>query len=304
MTIVLPIMVFACVTSVVLFFYLAGQEREQEVGERLRRLMVNPGKDYSERERLLAEPFVKRLIRPVLKRVARSAAKLAPEEQRERLRNQLALAGYPAGLQVADFLAVKAILAVSLGVLGYLLLKEVLPAQALSAALATGILGYIGPDFLLQNAVRQRQKMIRKALPDVIDLLTVSVEAGLGFDSALAKVIEKMEGPLIGEFSRTLQDMRLGKPRRTALRDLAERTKVDDLATFVTALVQADQLGVSIAKVLRVQSEQMRTRRRQRAEEQALKAPVKMLFPLIIFIFPTIFIILLGPAAIRVMSSL
>ncbi len=303
MSILLPILVFAFVASLVIFLYLSSQERNQEVNDRLRRLAVTPGKDYSERDRLLTEPLAKRIIRPALGRVARIATKLAPQEQRERLRNQLSLAGYPAGLQVSDFLAVKAILAVSLAVLGYLLLKEVIPAQVLSASLGAGILGYLGPDFLLRNAVAQRQKMIQKTLPDVIDLLTVSVEAGLGFDSALAKVVEKMEGPLIGEFARTLQDMRLGKPRRTALRDLADRTKVDDVNSFVTALIQADQLGVSIAKVLRVQSEQMRNRRRQRAEEMAMKAPVKMLFPLIIFIFPTIFIILLGPAAIRVMST-
>jgi tight adherence protein C len=139
-------------------------------------------------------------------------------------------------------------------------------------------------------------------LPDVLDLLTVSVEAGLGFDQAVVKVIEKFKGPLAEEFHRTLQEVRMNKPRREALRALADRVGIDDLTAFIAALIQADQLGVSIAKVLRIQSDQMRIKRRQRAEEQAQKASIKMLFPLIFFIFPAMFIVLLGPAVLSMMG--
>lgn len=302
MAILVPILVFAFVASLGYFLYLTLEERNHTVRDRLTRL-ARPGKEYSERDRVLEESFFIRTVKPLLAKVSHLTARLTPAEQKEKLRTQLLMAGNPANLQVPDYLAVKGILAVGLPIVGFFLLVGLVPKQAGLIAMALGILGYIGPDFVLRSKVEGRQKEIQKSLPDTLDLLTVSVEAGLGFDSAMAKVGEKMEGPLAQEFGRTLQEMRLGKPRRNALRDLADRNKVDDLSTFVTALVQADQLGVSISKVLRVQSEQMRNKRRQRAEEKAMKAPVKMLFPMILFIFPTIFIILLGPAAIRIMKT-
>ena len=141
-------------------------------------------------------------------------------------------------------------------------------------------------------------------MPDVLDLLTVSVEAGLGFDAALQRVVQKMTGAISVEFAKTLQEIKMGKHRREALRDLGLRTGIDDLNTFISAIVQADQLGVSIGNVLRVQSEQMRRKRRQRIEEKAMKAPIKMLIPMVLFIFPTIFIVLLGPAAMQMIEGL
>ena len=157
---------------------------------------------------------------------------------------------------------------------------------------------------LLNRKITARRKSIQSDLPDALDLLTVSVEAGLGFDGALAKLSEKMKGALVEEFSRTLQEMRIGVPRRDAIRAMGQRCSVDDLSLFTAAVVQADQLGVSIGNVLRVQSAAMREKRRQRAQEKAQKAPVKMLIPLVVFIFPAIFVVLLGPAVIRLMSSL
>lgn len=143
-----------------------------------------------------------------------------------------------------------------------------------------------------------------KELPDVLDLLTVSVESGLGFDAALQKVVRKTKGPLSNEFNKTLQEIKMGKARRDALRDLANRTGVEDLSTFIGAIIQADQLGVSIGNVLRIQSKQMRQIRKQRIEEKAMKAPIKMLLPMVFFIFPTLFLVLLGPAAIQLIESL
>ena len=165
-------------------------------------------------------------------------------------------------------------------------------------------MGWLIPDFGLKAKSDRRQVQIQKSLPDTLDLLCVSVEAGLGFDAAVAKVVEKSTGPLAEEFGRLLQEIRMGKPRRAALKDMAHRSQVEDLSTFITAIIQADQLGVSIGNVLNIQSQEMRRKRRQRAEEAAMKAPIKMLFPLIFFIFPALFVVLLGPALIQIMEAL
>jgi tight adherence protein C len=168
---------------------------------------------------------------------------------------------------------------------------------------AGGLGFYLLPTLWLSSQIRRRQTEIVKALPDALDLLTISVEAGLGFDAALSKVAEKWDNELSLAFNRVIQEIRVGKLRREALRDMAENMDVPDVTSFVAAIIQADQLGVSISKVLRIQSEQMRIRRRQRAEEKAHQAPVKMLFPMVFLIFPALFIILLGPAVLVVMNS-
>ena len=164
-------------------------------------------------------------------------------------------------------------------------------------------LGWLVPEMMMQSKRKEREKQIRKSLPDVLDLLTVSVEAGLGFDAALAKVVERKKGPLADEFALLLQEIRMGKSRRDALREVSERVKIDDITSFIASVIQADQLGVSIANILRIQSAQVRTKRRQQAEEAGMKAPIKMLFPLIFFIFPTLFVVLLGPAIIQVATT-
>jgi tight adherence protein C len=162
----------------------------------------------------------------------------------------------------------------------------------------------VGPEFWLGGRVKKRQKGILLQIPDALDLLTISVRAGLGFDAALGKVVEKMKGPLVDEFRRALAEVRVGKARREALRDIVPRTEVQPLTNFIGAIIQAEQLGVSISKVLQVQSEQLRIERRQRAEEQAAKAPIKMLFPLVGCIFPSLFVVILGPALILIMQNL
>jgi tight adherence protein C len=166
------------------------------------------------------------------------------------------------------------------------------------------LFGYILPEFWLGRRVRARQHAILLMIPDALDLLTISVRAGLGFDAALAKVVEKLQGPLSDEFRRALAEVRVGKARREALRDIVPRTEVVPLTNFIGAIIQAEQLGVSISKVLQVQSEQLRIERRQRAEEMAAKAPIKMLFPLVGCIFPSLFIVILGPAIILIVLNL
>ena len=166
------------------------------------------------------------------------------------------------------------------------------------------LFGYTVPEFWLGGRVKKRQKAILLMIPDALDLLTISVRAGLGFDAALGKVVEKLKGPLSDEFRRALAEVRVGKARRDALRDIVPRTEVVPLTNFIGAIIQAEQLGVSMSKVLQVQSEQLRIERRQRAEEQAAKAPIKMLFPLVGCIFPSLFIVILGPAIILIVQNL
>jgi tight adherence protein C len=170
-------------------------------------------------------------------------------------------------------------------------------ALAIILLLAFGAAGFFLPDVLVYNLGIKRQEQIGKSLPDAMDLLTISVEAGLGFDAALSQVAQNTDGPLAGEFFRVLQEMQIGKSRGDAFRSMADRTTVPELRAFVSSLVQADQFGIPIANVLREQSKELRVKRRQRAEERAQKVPVKIMVPLVIFIFPVMFIVILGPAA-------
>ena len=227
----------------------------------------------------------------------------------EKTEKRLALAGNPGDLRVADWLGIKAIGAIVGAILFFLLffLGGVLGFPPLIGFVLTGVgglFGYIFPEFWLGGRVKKRQKAILMMIPDTLDLLTISVRAGLGFDSALGKVVEKLKGPLSDEFRRALAEVRVGKARRDALRDIVPRTEVAPLTNFIGAIIQAEQLGVSVSKVLQVQSEQLRIERRQRAEEQAAKAPIKMLFPLVGCIFPSLFIVILGPAIILIIQNL
>lgn len=215
------------------------------------------------------------------------------------------MAGNPNNWSVADFVGLRglvAILTAVLGVgLGYALRYE--PAMIILFLGIGGILGFYLPMIWLNRVIRTRQDHVQKQLPDAMDLLTISVESGLGFDAAMGKVADKWDNELSRAFGRTIAEIRVGKLRREALRDMAARIQVADFTNFIAAIIQADQLGVSIGKVLRIQSEQMRIKRRQRAEEKANQAPIKMLIPLTFLIFPTIFIILLGPTVLIFMDG-
>jgi tight adherence protein C len=288
--------------AVLLITYgIAARPSEDAVQARLSQLVVQP-KTLEEME--LNQPFFDRVMRPTIQRLAR-AGRRQEGGMVARVDAKLERAGYPGGLRGADWVGVKFLaligFAVLLFVLGLLLTGQFVVALLFLAV--GGAIGYVAPEFWLGRKIRARSQSMVLLLPDVLDLLTISVEAGLGFDAALAKVVEKMEGPLVDEFSQALAEVRMGRPRREALRDVATRADAQPVSNFVGAIVQAEQLGVPIAKVLQIQSNQLRIERRQRAEEAAAKAPVKMLVPMVGCIFPTIFIVILGPAVITVMGG-
>jgi tight adherence protein C len=249
--------------------------------------------------------FMERVGRPVIKATLRVIGSVLPSSLITQLRWKLTLAGDPVG--VTALLVIWAIsglllpaafaLLVSLGNSGWSGL------QILILLLIT-LIGLYLPNVWLKAKARQRQAQILKSLPDAIDLLTTSVEAGLGIDAALGQVSDKIRGPISPELKRVLREMAMGNSRRDALREFARRVVIPDVQQFVNALLQAEQMGVSLGQVIRVQSDQMRIRRRQRAEQQAYKAPVKMVFPLVLFIFPAIFVIILGPALIQIMEGI
>lgn len=252
----------------------------------------------------LAKPFAQRIISPLTGSMSSSLLKLTPQSIRLMVEQKLAMAGGFGGLSTDGFLLLSGILATLFPMVTvFMTILVGATHKAFGFGMIAFAFGISLPLLMLSKRLTARKKKIQKDLPEVLDLLTVSIEAGLGFDGALSKLAEKMKGALVDEFSRMLQEMRIGVARRDALHSLGRRCDVADLSLFTTALIQADQLGVSIGNVLRIQSASIREKRRQRAQEQALKAPVKMLIPLVVFIFPTLFVILLGPAAIQIYTS-
>lgn len=245
-----------------------------------------------------------RLLRPGLARLATIARRISPTGTPGRLQRRLDLAGNPRTWTVERVLAMKAIAFVLGAVPGVLVATASPPLLGVPFLLATSVGGFFVPDVLLYNAGLKRQLVLRRSVPDALDMLTVCVEAGLGFDAGLAQVAGKVDGPIAGEFARLLREMQIGKSRVTAFQDLASRTTVPELRIFVSALVQSDRLGIPLAGVLREQSAEMRLKRRQRAEEQAQKVPVKILFPLIFCILPALFVVVIGPGAIQIANSL
>jgi tight adherence protein C len=265
---------------------------------------------FGDRELTLDEmemslPLADRIFRPIFDRIGNALTARTPTNQREALQEKLNLAGRPYGLTVGGFLTMQIISLVIFAVVGFGVaqLMNQGPMFNILGPVVGAVIGYLGPQSMLSRRIRQRQKEILLALPNALDLLTISVEAGLGFDAAMARVTEKYHNALSLEFGRVLNEIRLGRPRTEALDDMGKRSKVDELNSFVQAIIQSEQLGVGIANVLRIQSEEMRRRRRQRAEEQGQKAPLKMLFPMVGCIFPTLFIVLLGPAVIKVFDQ-
>ena len=304
-----PILIAGVAAGAILLIFLGLTSRSpvDPVQARLTQLGAMQAKNLEELE--LQQPFIERTLRPLASRVSGSMSRVASSSFQERTEKRLALAGNPGNLRVADWLGVKAVGAV-VGALIFALLFIVIGVLKLPPILRFAMpviglmLGYTVPEFWLGGQVKKRQHLILLMIPDALDLLTISVRAGLGFDAALGKVVEKLNGPLTDEFRRALAEVRVGKARREALRDIIPRTEVPPLTNFIGAIIQAEQLGVSISKVLQVQSEQLRIERRQRAEEQAAKAPIKMLFPLVGCIFPSLFIVILGPAIILIVQNL
>ncbi|HEX6874727.1 MAG TPA: type II secretion system F family protein [Nocardioidaceae bacterium] len=249
-------------------------------------------------------PFGERVLVPARARLTGIGRRLSGADKGERLRYKLDLAGNPPGWDVDRVLAFKA-----LGLLSGVALGTVVPLLigqgvlvAIGAAIGVAALGYFAPNIWLYQLGYNRTERMRRDLPDAMDLLTISVEAGLAFDAALAQVARNTEGPLADEFFRVLQEMQIGMGRSEALRALGDRSVVPELRSFTAAMVQADAFGIPIAHVLRVQASEMRIKRRQRAEELAQKVPVKILFPLIFCIMPTLFVVILGPGAIQIID--
>lgn len=280
-----------------------GSKSSAKIEERLAQYVENPT-NMEELELML--PFSERVLSPVILKLARSASRLTPRSNVAKLRQNLLEAGSPSKIGPSEFLGLRLVVG---GVAGgaFFLMFVITGAsfgQLLIFPLLIGGVGYMIPGIWLSRKIKARKSAIQLALPDAIDLLTISVEAGLGFDPALQRVAEKWDNELTREFRRMLTEIRMGKSRREALREMANRVNIDDLNVFIASVVQADQLGVSISQVLRVQSKQMRLRRRQRAEEKAHKAPIKMLFPMIFLIFPSMYVVILGPAIPQILEGI
>lgn len=253
----------------------------------------------------LSMPITDRIFVPMLRAVGNFVTRLAPQSTLERTANQLKRAGSPRNMSAAEFWAIRGAATVVMAVLAFLMMLRSdteTSRRILYTVLFSGV-GFMLPQLWLRSVLDRRKTAIIKKLPDALDLMTICVDAGLTFDGAMDKVYEKWTDPLSLEFGRVIYEMQLGKSRRQALRDMVERIDVPDVTSFVASVLQADQLGVSIGKVLRIQSEQMRVRRRQRAEEKAQQAPIKMLFPMVFLIFPAMFIVLLGPAGFQIIRS-
>jgi tight adherence protein C len=306
MALSIPVIVIAALAAVGILFVFVGVasgRRVDPVQARLSQLGTVQVRSLEELE--LQQPLFERTIRPVAQRLAGLAGRVTSSSQLGRTERRLAMAGNPGNMGTSEFLGLKAVVALMAAVVAFVVLG-VLGQNPMfgivMGVLAVGI-GFMAPEFWLGRRIKRRKQQILRAVPDTLDLLTISVRAGLGFDAALGKVTEKMRGPLPDEFRRGLTEVRMGKTRREALRAIVARTEVPALTSFIGAVIQAEQLGVSISKVLQVQSEQLRIERRQRAEEMAAKAPIKMLLPLVGCIFPALFVVILGPAIILIMTN-
>jgi len=267
----------------------------ETTGQRLERLSTRP---HPLEEAELESPLLDRMIKPWLRRQIRAAGRVAPARNIERLRLKLARAGYPYGWTVLDFLGIR-VLAGLLAAAGLGSSRALGDAPFLRSMLLTGAAGLIAfylPDIWLTLRVRRRQRALTRALPDALDMLSICVDAGAGIDSAMLRLSQKWKNELAAEFGRVVAEIRVGLSRAAALQNMVERTGVPELSSFVAVLLQADQFGLSIANVLHTQSEQIRQRRWQLAEEEARKIPLKLLFPLVFLILPALFAVVIGPA--------
>jgi len=285
--------------------------REQEGGDPLSKRLAeyaSRGEVVSLEEIELSQPFMERVVYPAAKRFGDLAQRFTPQNAIVETRRKLDQAGAPRWLEPTVFLSSRIIFGLGLGALMIFAfsLSPTASVFSLTSLLLIGgvtLAGFFLPNLLLERNIRRRQRQVLHAMPDALDLLTICVEAGLGFDAAMKKVTEKWDNELSAAFVRVLQEIQLGKLRREAMRDMSDRLGVPEMDSFVAAVIQSEQLGVSMARVLRVQSDAMRIKRRQRAEENAQRAPIKMLIPMVLLIFPTIVLILLGPAVLKIMSS-
>ncbi len=296
--IVLAVLVFVGLAGIIMF------NRRRQMDTVSNRLAQFTERSMTLEELELQVPFSQRVLAPLANNVFAKLGNAA--KGNEKLKTNLMLAGNPGNLTPAMFTGMRMFLFIGLFLVVFLVMK-LAGAQGFKAIqwpFVAGLLGYLLPAMWLGRQIKGRQKRVLKALPDALDLLVISVTAGLGFDAALQRVSEKWDNELCAEFRRALSDIRFGTPRHEAFRAMTIRTGVEDLSNFVAAVIQADQLGVSMGKMLKIQADQLRLRRRQRAEEEAQKAPIKMLFPLVFLIFPSLFVVILGPAIPRLLGGL
>lgn len=304
MIIIIPLLVFLMI-FICGYIVINYESARNPLGMRIKEI-ENITERRTDVEKVLAKTFSQRVLIPLGERFSLDFLKFTPKELTQLIDKRMLLAGGIGGLSTSEFIAVSGIM-IGLLVVVTLVISMLLKyniMQVTSRVLFAIILGLFAPHFMLSRKITRRQEGIQKELPDVLDLVTVSVEAGLSFDGALGKLVEKMTGVLVGEFSQVLQQMRMGVARRDALKEMSNRCGNKDLSLFVTALVQADQLGVSIGSLLRTQSNSIRESRKQQIEAKATKAPVLMLFPIVVCIVPTLFIVILGPALIMLVVQL
>ena len=268
------------------------------------RLQVYGGeKPLTMEEVELQRPFSERALRPMIEKLGALLSRSTPQEARKKLLNELDLAGRPGNLTPEDFGAVRIVAAAVMAAVG-LLLGLVLgsPLYAVLGLAGGTVIGYFLPQLWLRQKVNDRRREIQRGLPDAMDLLVIAVDAGLGFDAALARVVEKYKNALSDEFSKVLREVSLGRPRLEAMDEMGRSSGVEDLHNFIQAIIQSEQFGTGIGKILRIQADEMRRKRRQRAQELAAQATLKMLLPMVGCIFPTLWIVLLGPAALILMA--
>jgi tight adherence protein C len=307
--IVVILIVGGAVALVVFGLRYSRQKQDDETDPVMARLAeaTQRGEAVSLEQMELQQPFTERVLLPIIEKIGEISTRFTPQKLLQETTLKLELAGNPGRVDAATFLATRFVGAAVFG--GGLLLISLLSATrwpfgrtVLVVGLFT-VIGFFFPQLWLQGRINARQTEVRKALPDALDLLTICVEAGLGFDAAMSKVAEKWDNELSLLFARTIREVQLGKTQREALRDMADRIGLPELTSFVAAVIQSQQLGVSLAKVLRIQSDQLRMKRRQFAEELAHKAPVKMIIPMALLTFPSIMIILMAPAAFQIAGA-
>jgi tight adherence protein C len=297
----LYILVFISTTLLVIVLYNLLFKRKKQVKARLDNIhSMNP---LFEDEEALRQPLVERLIKPVYQDFLKFIGNAAPKQIKQKYENIINNAGSANKVTFTSIMAIQIMCSLLCGGILFLISSKGGKTNILLVLFAT-VLGFMLPFSFFRTGADQRKKKIKRSLPDLLDLLYVSVEAGLSFDMALKKTADKMPGALSEEINKTLEEISRGRNRQDALRGLVSRTGVEDLSYFVTSIIQTEQLGSNIANMLRIQSNTMRQKRRQRAEEAAMKVPVKMLFPLVFFIFPSLFIVVLGPAIIGIVDTL
>jgi tight adherence protein C len=306
---ILLVLATACVFFSVLLVGIALDQRASEKGRAVRMLETHVAGSTSVpvdlRQQNLARGFSQRVVIPIVARAGKMARRVTPLDTRDRIARKLRLAGNPKGWDAERILAFKVIGAGAGFFFGLFVASLMSPAPFI-ATVIIGLLtfaGFVAPDSVLNRRVDERQREILRTLSDTLDLLTISVEAGLSLNAAIAQVVQNVPGVLSSEFARMLQEIQLGVPRSDAFRQLAERTDVDELNAFALAMIQADVFGVSIASVLRTQAEQLRIKRRQAAEAKAQQTPVKIVFPLILCVLPALFVVIIGPGAIQIINN-